>query len=71
MPLQSQHEIKKQSSSYDEAKLKINERIHIKDSSLAPEKQFEPWISRDSLDLKMPNEASFSERYFFSLFKID
>jgi hypothetical protein len=30
--------LKKQSSSYDEAKLKENEHIYIIDSSLAPEK---------------------------------
>ena len=56
-----------QSSSFEEAKFKPNERIQINDSSLAPEKQFEPWISPDH---EMSNRVSISARYLFS-FKVN
>ena len=61
IPLQSQDEIKKQLAFDEKPKLRNNERIYIKDASLAPEKQFEPWISRDSADRVM---SSKSERHF-------
>jgi hypothetical protein len=48
-----------QSSSFEETKLKPNERIQIKDSSLAPEKQFEPWIS----SVEPSNTSYFTRNY--------